>query len=88
MKAFQMSMLSKKYQQNVLQKNIRSARFVRRNFGMTKSFFQSSKSRRVHAMGLFTAYAGLAGVLSLCPLEEFERIERNNVAYHHHLHPR
>lgn len=59
-----------------------------RNFGNIPTSFPRKKSQAVHATGLLTVFGCIAGVLALSPMEEFESIERDNVAYHHHLHPR
>ena len=40
-------------------------------------------------MALVTgSFSGLIGLISIAPLDEFEKIEKRNTAYHRHLHPR
>lgn len=34
------------------------------------------------------SFSGLIGLISIAPLDEFEKIEKRNTAYHRHLHPR
>ena len=34
------------------------------------------------------SFSGLIGLISIAPLDEFEKIEKKNTAYHRHLHPR
>jgi hypothetical protein len=81
MKAFQLLLTSCK--RTKFQKH----HLVRRNFAFTPTSLPT-RSRAVHAIGLLAAFSGMTGGLAMCPLDEFERIEKKNVAYHHHLHPR
>ena len=60
---------------------------IRRNFAFNPTP-PVSKSQVINAMGLVGAFGAITGVLAMAPLDEFERIEKKNVAYHHHLHPR
>mmetsp|Transcript_16516 Transcript_16516/g.24716 ORF Transcript_16516/g.24716 Transcript_16516/m.24716 type:complete len:89 (-) Transcript_16516:306-572(-) len=61
---------------------------VKRYMAFTPSPLFASGSQAFHALGLVVALGGITGIISLAPLDEFEKIEKKNVAYHHHLHPR
>lgn len=47
-----------------------------------------ASSKVFHKIGILSAFGAVTGVVMMSPLEEFEKVERNNGAYHHHLHPR
>jgi hypothetical protein len=54
----------------------------------TPSSLPPSTTQLFHALGLVGFFGGITGIISLAPLDEFEKSEKKNVAFHHHLHPR
>jgi len=61
--------------------------FTKRTFGTFRQT-PSSKKNLIHASGVMAALGAVMTGISMTPLDEFERTEKNNVCYHHHLHPR
>jgi hypothetical protein len=47
-----------------------------------------TSSKLFHKIGILSAFGVVTGAVMMSPLEEFEKVERSNDAYHHHLHPR
>lgn len=47
-----------------------------------------SSSRIFHKFSIVSAYGAITGAVAMCPLDELEKTDRKNDAYHHHLHPR
>mmetsp|Transcript_4681 Transcript_4681/g.5389 ORF Transcript_4681/g.5389 Transcript_4681/m.5389 type:complete len:81 (-) Transcript_4681:383-625(-) len=47
-----------------------------------------TKSQTVHCVGVVATLGGITAGIAMSPLDEFEKIDRNNDCYHHHLHPR
>jgi hypothetical protein len=75
---------------NAQQKHILTATksVIKRYMTFTPSPLRQPGSPAFHALGLVVAFGGITGIISLAPLDEFEKIEKKNAAYHHHFHPR
>lgn len=57
------------------------------------SFFPGSLGKEQHypivsAVGILGAFIAVTAAVAVSPLDEFEKIDKNNICYHRHLHPR
>ena len=49
---------------------------------------QRGQNQFIHGVGVVGALMSVTAMVALSPLDEFEKVDPENVCYHRHLHPR
>lgn len=49
---------------------------------------QQGRNQLIHGIGVVGALMSVTAMVALSPLDEFEKVDPENVCYHRHLHPR
>jgi flagellar motor component MotA len=65
----------------------RSVSLFTNNVGKEQQQLQP-KNQLIHGMGVAGALMSVTAMVALSPLDEFEKVDPDNVCYHRHLHPR